>query len=129
MTTVSYHESILNGDTMITLRVNTGNRGVSMTDGLAELEKRVVELSARVDALNRKLNEVYEEIYGGPAADGGADLAGLDRFDRHVVEKAEAFDGEPTPRTYKAWFEDAGVRDSSKVRDRVNSLKRRGYLD
>lgn len=87
---------------------------------IARLESDLEELQSLVAALRRKVNTV---------ADGGAsELDGLDRFDRPVVERAEVYDGDPSPQQLVTWYNEAGVRDSSKVRERIKSLRRRGYL-
>lgn len=86
-----------------------------MPDDIEELRERVESLENRLAAL--------ETLKRSTAAPGG-----IDQYDGYVLSKIEELGHEPSPRHVVRLYQEAGVRDKSKIKQRHKFLKSSGRI-
>lgn len=87
-----------------------------MTDELDELRERVESLEERIDQL--------EQNGSIPNSTDG-----VDQYDGYVLAQIRRIGSEPSVRKIVELYQEAGVRDRSKIKQRHKFLKRTGRIE
>lgn len=91
----------------------------NLRDEVARLRERVTTLEDRIDAIDDELEE----------SEAGAPDGTLDRYDGYVLDQLEAMDEQPHPRQIVKLYNEAGVRNTQKIKERHRLLKETGRID
>jgi len=92
---------------------------------VAELEQRINELEQRNDALSTRIDELESrivELENDNTAES-RDSRIFDRYDRYVIEAAET-DQRPTVAEQRRLYQEAGLVDTKKIKQRMKRLDR-----
>lgn len=87
------------------------------TDDIDDID----ELRETVQSLRERVSELEGRIGRDSSADGESDV--YDRYDRHVLQRAEDV-SEMHPRAVMKLYAEAGVHDQQKQKRRTKRLKR-----
>lgn len=97
---------------------------------IKKLEQRIDELEARNDALSTRIEELesrVDELDSDNTADS-RETRLFDRYDRYVMDATET-DQRPSVNEQRRLYQEAGLVDRKKIKQRMKRLDRLGAWD
>lgn len=85
-------------------------------------------LIERIEALEQRVADLEEQI-DETGVQETAVSGGLDRYDAYVIDKLETdYESDPSAKQIVTLYQETGIRDRSKIKERHKHLKRTGRL-